>query len=337
MNIYDTQGYLFIDEIARHHSWLKVIIGARQVGKTYGVLHYHLLHDIPFILLRRTTAELEMIGSSESLNPFKAFEPDFMVRIIKENKFYYIYDIDGDGSKGKLRGMALSLAQVAHVRGFDGSSFKSIIYDEAIPEKGVRQLRTEGDSLLNAYTTINGNRELKGEPACRLWLLANSNNIQSPVLEALNLTDPVLEARRKKREVWEAGEALIIQPKSLGVLNKRRVTSLMKQLGEDGDFYKMAIENEFSYDYSPLIASFSIKRMKPLFSYASILYAWEDDDKIYFCRAKHDINPYFDSNFDRQQVLSHYLWLRRYYDEGLVFFSDMRLLSLFRTLFDINY
>lgn len=337
MKLYDDHGYLNIDEIAAHKSWLKVIIGARQVGKTYGVLKYHLDHDISHILLRRTREEVDMISASPELNPYKVFEPEYRTGIFKTGKYNRICDYNEDGSQEKVRGLLLGLSQIAHIRGFNGREYQSIVYDEAIPEKGVIQRSTEGDSLLNAYTTINGNRELEGEPPCTLWLLGNSNDLSSPVLEALNLMDPIIKARTKKLEWIESGGALIVQPFSRIITDQRRDTALMQQIRADGDFYQMAIENEFSYDASPLINNRSVKFMTPLFSYDGFMYAWEDDRSIYICRTPHKNNAYEGAAWDRQQIVAHYLWLKRYYMEGLITFSDARLLTTFRQLFDIKY
>ena len=306
MRIYNDQGYLNISEIAKAPAWLIVIIGARQVGKTYGTLKYMLDNDIRHILLRRTSEELELIGSSLELNPYKPFEPDYQTGIFKKNKLYQIADYKIEDEKKpvieKSRGLALSLAQISHIRGFNGSSYTDIVYDEFIPEKGVTVRRSEGDSLLNAYTTINGNRELKGQPPARLWLLANSNNINSPVLEALNLTDRVLEQRRKGQEWSQEGGVLLIQPKSRNIIDQRKKTALMDHLGEGGNFAEMALNNEFAYDRSPLLKQFNLKGLQPLFSYNDLFYAWEGKGFIYICRAKHKKDPYAGNDYSRQQL-----------------------------------
>lgn len=336
MKIYDDNGYLNIEDIAQHSSWLKVILGARQIGKTYGVLKYHLDHDIPHILLRRTTAELELIGGSAELNPYQAFEPDYHVAIFKSGKYYTINDYDENGKLG-ARGLALSLAQISHIRGFNGSAYQSIIFDEFIPEKGSYRLTTEGDSLLNAYTTINGNRELQGKPPCTLWLLANSNDINSPILEALRLTDDILTMRRKGKEIFYTDDTLILQPASARILTQRKEGALARKINGRGEFYDMAYNNDFAYDYNPLVSPTTLRGKKPLFSYDGEMYAWEDSAGIYICRAPHDINPYGGRGYDRGQLLADYLWVKRYYAEGLVTFSDLRLLAMFRNIFDIRY
>lgn len=333
MNIYTDQGYLSIYDIAGLDAWLFVVIGARQIGKTYGTLKYHIDHDIKHILLRRTREELEMIGSSPELNPYKVFWPEYDVSIDKKGKYFLIKD----HAEESVRGVALALSQIAHIRGFSGAEYESIIFDEFIPEKGVIRRSTEGDALLNAYTTINGNRELHGLPPCRLWLLANSNDINSPILEALNLTDSVLEMRRKGKEMLLKDGVCIVQPRSTQIVGQRAQTALMRQIRPDSEFYGMAISNEFSYDESPLIKNMPIKNMKPLFSFDDVLYAWEGDNVVYICRAQHNKNAYQYSSYDREKLKKDWLWIVRAYAEELVYFSDMRLLALFKNLFELDF
>ena len=335
MNIYDENGYLNIEEIAAHPSWLKVIIGARQIGKTYGTLKYHLEHNIPHILLRRTTEELDMITGAET-NPYKVFEPDYHTAIFKSGKFLTINDYEDQKPIVPARGMVLSLAQIAHIRGFSGSGYESIIFDEFIPEKHIHRFRSEGDALLNAYTTINGNRELQSRPPCRLWLLANSNDINNTILDALNLTDTVLSMRSKGWEYAEQAGALIVQPSRSAIVDKRKNTALMQMIDREGQFYGMAINNEFSYDQNPLVIPRSVKGMRPLFGYKP-LYAWENDDVIYCCRLKHDKHIYDKNEWSREQLRADFLWIIRAYAAGLVTFSDLRMLALFRQLFKADF
>lgn len=335
MNIYNENGYLDIEAIAAHPSWLKVIIGARQIGKTYGTLKYHLDHNIRHILLRRTTEELDMITGVET-NPYKVFEPEYQTAIFKQGKFLTINDYEDQKPIQPPRGMVLSLAQIAHIRGFNGGPFESIIFDEFIPEKHIHRFRSEGDALLNAYTTINGNRELQGRNPCRLWLLANSNDINNTILDALNLTDTVLSMRAKGREYAETAGALIVQPSRSAIVDKRKNTALMQMIDPNGAFYGMAVNNEFAYDKNPLIESRSIKGMKPLFGYDP-LYAWENDNLIYCCRMKHDKQIYQNNDWSREQIRADYIWIIRAYAAGLMRFSDLRMLAIFKQLFKVDF
>ena len=159
--------------------------------------------------MRRTVEEVQFLGINTEVNPFKVFEPEHEISMDRAGK---ILNISEDG---EIIGICLGLPTVATIRGFSASRFTDIIFDEFIPEKHVIQRKTEGDALLNAYTTINGNRELEGRPPVRLWLLANSNNINSPILTALGLVDPILRMREKGQEVFQKDGVLIAQSSEL--------------------------------------------------------------------------------------------------------------------------
>lgn len=339
IGLYLENGYINVKAIAERPTWLKVLIGARQVGKTYGVLKYHLDNNIPFILLRRTTEELKFIGSNSALDPFQVFLPEYRTRLQPLGGSYSIMDYDEEGNviPGSSRGVALSLPQIAHIRGFSGAGYQSIVFDEAIPEKSVRTLKTEGDALLNAYTTINGNRELQGRQPITLWLLANSNNINSRILDALNLTDDIIRMKNKGLEYIEHDGISIFHGASAKITSQRKETALAKLISDKSEFAGMAYANEWSYDQSPLIKAKSLKGYTPLCSYNDEMYIWENSSGMYVCNSYHKTEAYGSGAFDTAQFTSNYLWLKRWYAEGLVTFSDIKLLALFKRLFELDY
>lgn len=339
IDLYTPDGWINVPAIAERPTWLKVLIGARQVGKTYGVLKWHLERpENKFILMRRTTDELKMIAKNAMLDPFGAFVPEYNVRIFAAGMSYIIADHDEEGKQlaGTERGAALSLPMIGNVRGFDGSIFSSVILDEAVPEKGTRVLKTEGESLLNAYTTISGNRELRGEPPLVLWLLANTNNINSPILSALDLTDEILRMRRRGFEYTELDGVSIFQGSSEAVTSRRRETVLARRVPPESNFARMAYGNEWAYDDSPLIKSRSIKGLTPLCSFGG-LYIWEGLSGYYVCSARHKAAAYPDNDFNRGQFTADYRWLVRWYAAGLVTFADLKLLAQFKQLFDVDF
>ena len=344
-DLYLPEGWLNFDYIQDAKAWLIVIIGKRQVGKTYGALQSMLRYDKQHILLRRTTAELETISAAPDLNPYKVFEPDYYVGLFKSAKKLcricnYTTDPEGRVEQGRQRGIATSLSEIAHIRGFNGSAFTDLVYDEFIPEKGVVTQKTEGEAFLNAYTTINGNRELKGLPPLRAWLLANTNNINSAVLEALNLTDDILYMRRKgKEELITDNGVYIIQPNSERITAQRKETALMRQVSSKSEFYGMAIENEWSYDESPYVKSMPIKYMKPVWVYDDLISCWKHKNGFYICRAAAKVPAaarYDSSKTSREQLSAAYSILKAYYAAGMMSFADLRCLSLFKAIFGID-
>lgn len=344
-DLYLPEGWLNFDYIIKKPAWLIVIIGKRQVGKTYGALQAMLKYRKQHILLRRTTAELDTICASPDINPYKVFEPDYHVGLFKSGKklcriCYYETDPEGRAEAGRQIGIATSLAEIAHIRGFNGSIFTDLVYDEFIPEKGVITRRTEGEAFLNAYTTINGNRELAGMPPLRAWLLANTNNIQSPVLEALGITDEILYMRRKGLEelLLEDG-TLIIQPDSEKITEKRKETALMKRVNHKSEFYQMAMENEWSYDDSPYVKSIALKGMTPVWTFDDSFSCWQNNDIFYVCRAKAKVPStcrYDNTRTGRDVMARDQGWLIDAYYAGIVYFADLRCLSVIKAIFGID-
>ena len=346
--LYTPEGWLDFDYIYDQPAWLIVLIGKRQVGKTYGCLKQMLKRKRSFMLMRRTTTELKTIVSNPKFNPFKPFYPEYKVDMFHsgENTFSiseYSLDENGKAVQGEELGVATSLSQIAKVRGFDGSVFTDLVFDEFIPEKGVITKRSEGEDVLNALTTIGGNREILEEnprPPLRVWLLANTNNIDSYILNALNLTDDVLYARRKhKEELLLDDGTLIIQPDSTKIIEKRKETALMRRVSKNSEFYKMAIENEWAYDESPYIKTMPLKGMQPAWAYDNTIYAWQHPSGYYICRAPfkghHDVK-YDSSRTDRERLAMEWSIMKPYYYAGCCTFSDLRALSVFKGIFDMT-
>lgn len=344
-DLYLPEGWINIDYIDSRKAWLNIILGKRQVGKTYGTLLQMLKKDYQHILLRRTTAELDTISGSPDLNPYKVFEPEFKVGLFRQAKKLcricdWLPDENGKAIPGSQRGLATSLAEIAHIRGFSGQSFTDLVFDEFIPEKGVITRKSEGEAFLNAYVTVNGNRELEGKPPLRAWMLANTNRIDSPILEALNVADDVLYMRRKGLEEFMTDTGVfIVQPDSARITELRSETALMKQVNRKSEFYGMAMENEFSYDASPYVKTIPIKHLQPVWSYDEKLYCWERSEGYYICRAQFrssNAMHYTSSRTDRERLQMEFAWMKPYYYAGCILFSDLRVLSIFKQIFEIN-
>lgn len=342
-NLYLPAGWLDFEYIDSLPFWLCVILGKRQIGKTYGCLELMLKKSYYHILLRRTTAELETISAAPDLNPYKVYEPKYHVGLFKQAKKLcricdYALDEEGKAEPTEQRGIATSLAEIAHIRGFNGSAFTELVLDEAVPEKGVITRKTEGEAFLNAYVTINGNRELEGKPPLRAWLLANTNRIDSPILEALNLIDDILYMRRKGKEQLLTDQGvLILQPDSARVSELRKDTKLMQQISKKSDFYSMAMENEFAYDASPYIKSMDIRYMMPAWSYGDDMFCWSNAKGFYICRAKFTKGGkhYEASRTGTEQLSREWNILKQYYYAGEINFADLKMLYKFKNIFEL--
>ena len=287
MSLYLDSGYINFDHVEKLANSnlinFVVIIGKRQVGKTYGTLDLMLRRDYYFMLLRRTADEMKFITVDVN-NPFEKLP--YNVKIESESKYMaklLRYDTPTD-SEERI-GSVTALSTIAKIRGFDGSRYTQLVYDEAIPETHIIKLRNEGDAFLNAYTTISGNRELDGESPLRAWILANSNDIHAPILHALGINEVVERMSYSGQELailYERG-IMVILPASERVTELRSKTALYRAIGTDSEFSKMSLANEFSYNDRSDVCRDDLRQYKPLVRVGDLFIIWEhkSEDKIY--------------------------------------------------------
>lgn len=345
LDLYTSDGWLNIEAIVNLGCWLNVIVGARQVGKTYGILKHLIQNDISAIYLRRTADELDLVSSSPDLNPFMALDKEgYHVDILKEGKSLYVWgDAVTEDEKRRIehkRGLGLSLGTIAKMRGFAGYAFTDVFFDEFIPEKTVIKRKKEGDALLNAYVTINGNRELEGKPPLKLWLAANAFDISSDILSALGLTaefDRLI--RRGEEYAILNGGVFLAFPRSETVISKRSKTAMMSYLqnrNAGGTFREMALENTFSYDSLNLVKPKPIKGYKPL-ACIDGMYLWHNGTSIYVCESAHGSRIVFDSTPESKWACEvGHPEFRTMYNAGYITFQSTPLLLKFRRYFDIK-
>lgn len=125
--------------------------------------------------------------------------------------------------------------------------------------------------------TISRNRELQGLEPLKVYLLSNSTQLDSPIINALGLM-PIIERMKSKGQYayTDRSRELHIEliPK-IGVSAAKEQTSLYK-LTKGTSFYRHAIDNEFAYD------SFENIREVPLIEYIATIRI----DDIYIYRHK---------------------------------------------------
>lgn len=350
LDLYTGDGWVNIPSVAALGCWCNIIIGKRQVGKTFGTLKYMLDENKYFLYMRRTVNELQAVAADPDLNPFNALQSvGYDIGILKAGKISYsIGDIeyedeeDKDGRKkwhiGNKRAVGMALPSIAGIRGFNGSVFSDLVFDEFIPERIIAKRKAEGEALLNAYVTVCGNRELEGKPPLRMWLLANAFDISSPILEQLGCTDLVAKMSRNGKEwcMTDTG-VFIAMPHSDRISDRRKQTALMKHLAGKGDFYKMAMENQFVYNNLENVRPRSLKGMTPLFAFAG-LYAYQMDELHYYiCESPHSGREHYGSSPQAAtQLQAVHPELRPMICLGQVDFSSVPALLKTRNYLDIK-
>lgn len=347
LDLYTKDGWVNIPAVSSIPAWCYIIIGKRQVGKTYGVLKHELETGTHFLYLRRTTVEFDAITSDPELNPFLPLKNEgFNVDIAKTGKVTYTigeFEHDEDGritACTKKYAVGMTLPSIANIRGFNGSAFQEVVFDEFIPEKIVVKRKAEGDALLNAYVTINGNRELQGAPPLKIWLLANAFDITSPILVELGVVDEVAKLARTGKE-WTLTNTgvFIAMPTSQKVTEKRGQTAFMRHMmkNPDSKFYQMAMENKFSYNDLSQVRPMSLRGMRPEFQVCGMYVYSYDANHYYLSTSPHQSREvYTDTPGGKQAFKMAHPLFQLMLVLGQVWVSDVPSLIKIREYLDIK-
>lgn len=314
MSLYDKDGWLNFNYILGYDPTFIIMVGARQVGKTYGVLKRSLEENWFPMLVRRTQDEIDLC-CNEKYNPYRQLNEDLGddVHILREKNSARIARITGytDDDKPIYEdiGVAVSLKAVSKYRGFGGGLITDIIYDEFIPENHVNKIKNEGDAVTNMYVTVSGNREILGKKPLRMWMMANSNNIYNAVLETFNLVDVFDEMQRKGQEVKfiEKRGILLLNIMKSPVSEKRKQTALFKAIGNDSEFAKMANSNEFSYnDGAHIMRKYNNpKDLTPICQFGKIYLYFSKSRANFMFISNHkycEFKEYYDGNKDSKKA-----------------------------------
>lgn len=267
MNVYLSNGYADMEKIMALPYPLIFVIGGRGTGKTYGACKVllDLSDNEKFFFLRRTQDEADTIAFTD-FSPFQpiindnpeAYAPIVVDRLPHVKNISGVwYGEENDSGKlvatGETIGYIGALSTIHKIRGFNMASVSVGVYDEFIPEKHVAAFRGgargEGDALLNAYETIDRNRQLKGKKPFKLVCLSNANSIASPVFQSLGIMDAVNKMALKGKQeciLAERGIAIFILRDS-PISAQKSQTALYRAAGAS-DFTTMALKNDFSAD-----------------------------------------------------------------------------------------
>ena len=297
MSIYLPNGYLDIEKILSYNMPFTWIVGGRATGKTYGALKYAYESHTRFILMRRTQAQTDLINKPE-FNPYKAINQDLGTDIQVKSISKYnsrIFEPAEDGEQ--LLGYTCALSTISNLRGFDASDCKLLIWDEFVPEKHERPIKGEGAAFLNAYETINRNRELKGEPPLQVLGLANAFNIANPVFLELGLVGRCEKMKNNDQEFFmdpERGILLVLLQHSR--ISKAKADTALYRLSS-GSYKDMALSNDFIYNNSDSIKAQALKEYKLLCTVGEIsIYRHKSKREYYVSEHRTGTAPLYKSD-----------------------------------------
>lgn len=303
-------------------------IGGRGIGKTYGTLKHLIKRKECFLYLRRTQAEIDTVITPEN-SPFSQFIESTIKPAGKNIKNIY-------NKEGELIAQAAALSTFSNIRGVNFEHIRYIVFDEFIPEKTARPIKNEYEAFLNLYETINRNRELIGEPAVKAIMLANANNLVTPLFWGLGLTGKLEEMIRKGKDYYkdEARGISVYFFRGSEISDKKRNTALYK-LTEGSNFSEMSINNVFDY-YDGDIKSLNLNNYKPFIRIGDLIIFYNKGEKQLYVRIGKSGTPkyeYEDTEEGYKLARANHPYMGISYLRGWVIFENVTAREYFRLIF----
>lgn len=332
MSIYLDSGYIDIQKILSYDMPFNFIIGGRGTGKTYGALLSAYNNNRRFILMRRTQTQCDLINKPE-FNPYKAINIDIDRNItVKSISKYNSKMVEADEDTERIIGYTCALSTISNMRGFDASDVSLLIYDEFIPEKHERPLKNEGSAFLNAYETINRNRELKGQKPLQVLCLANAFNIANPIFLELGLVGRCEKMKNAGNEIYiDKSRGILIVMLYNSRISKAKADTALYRLSS-GSYTDMALSNDFIYNSTDNIKSLSLSEYKLICTIGEIsIYRHKANRKYYVSEHRTGTAPLYKSdevNLMRYRK-NHGLLLYSAYMKNNVIFENILTKSLF--------
>lgn len=332
--IYTEKGWINWKYIIDQGSAFNMIVGARGVGKTYGLMKELIEREEPFIYLRRLKTQIDNCGKVNG-NPFKRINIDTGRNILPFAVGGNIEFREGE-KDGKLIAVGVALSTVATVRGIDFSDYKYIVFDEAIAMIGEKPIKNEFEAFLNFYETANRNREIIGEKAVQVFLLGNANKLSNPYFTGWHFMKTALKMIRGKQMVYRTPDntRIMIMLQDSPISRAKAETAVYKN-GTDG-FLSMALNNEFRTDETNIHPE-PLKEYNHIVSIGEIGIYRHKSERRYYVSSKIQKPYYDDFGIQLRMFRNDFIMLRVHYLIAKnVIFEDYESELLFREYFELN-
>ena len=333
--IYTSEGWVNWVYILDQEASFISVVGARGVGKTYGIFKKLTGEGKKFIYLRRLKSQLDQCGKPEG-NPFKKINDD-TGRDIKPFPSGGIISFKETDKTGPLVAVGVALSVVANIRGIDFSDFDYIVFDEFIASAGERPIKNEFSAFLNFYETVNRNRELEGKQAVKCIMLGNANTLINPYFSAWHFMKTAVRMITGGQMVWRSADKtrmtiLLLQSP---ISEQKKETALYQNATDD--FIEMALDNAFRTDETK-IKSEPLKEYIHLVSVGEIGIYKHKSERKYFVSGTQAKEPYYDSfGIGLKMFQQDYYMLRVWYMVNkTVTFENFECELIFREMIGLN-
>ena len=330
--LFTAAGWVNWEYIMAQNESIIPVIGARGIGKTYGIFKWLIDHGYKFIYLRRLKSQLDECRK-EAGNPFKKINTDKEINIkpfASGGTVLFNYE----EKTGKTAAVGVALSVVANIRGVDYSDYDYIVFDEFISSDGERPIKNEFNAFLNFYETVNRNREIQGQPAVKCIMLGNANRISNPYFTGWGCMKRVLNMIRGGQMVWRSDARMIVLLLHSPISEQKAGTVLYRNASHD--FISMALDNSFRTDET-VIKSEPLKEFNHIVSVGEIGIYEHKSERRYYVSATISKNTYYEAyGISLRMFQQDFYMFRVYYMVNkIVTFESFEIELIFRELIGI--
>jgi hypothetical protein len=246
IELYTADGWPNMEYFASVGAALTVLIGARRIGKTYGVLSRYICKT-PILYLRISKTDLDKCTIPVN-DPFKPVGKNIGIdtEFVKSGDSYIVYEVTERDDKDKPVSFGRMLAQASSIystRGIASGQYGAILFDEFIPDPGKAKRANMGYNFKNSIQSVTDRYHAE----LPVWAVSNSNSLDSDVLQEFELISVYEEMRQSDNNCWlsPGGEIFCIDFKKSPVSEELKQTRLGRILNT-GTYGDMAFENDWS-------------------------------------------------------------------------------------------
>lgn len=324
------KGYIDIEDSDLTN--LNILFGGRGIGKTFSILKHRIENALnnensKFIWMRDSQEVVKKIAAGNSLaSPICSVCPKFPEITIERTQGNYCFIADAKSDNSRVLGYLMGLSTFHNARGISYEDVSNITWDEFIPEEGTVVKKNQGAIFLNAYESVNRNREFEGEQPVQIIFLSNTNDIYSDVLEDLGVSKLIEDMMYNEMPSYRDPDIWIEFLSSEKFYQQKKDTFIYR-INKNDKFKNMALDNKFNNNLALVKKSVDFKGSTGLLTvagkYTLIQLA---DGSLYYKLGTWKGLINYDMDNDQEALLYRLLFndkLRLKYIAGQMFFDSI--------------
>ena len=193
----------------------------------------------------------------------------------------------------------------------------------------------EFSAFVNAYETINRNRELTGAPPLKAVLMSNSDLLYSSIVTGMGIADHLVEMQEDGIEVLEhSPDVLLIRPDN-PVFHAEKAKTALYRVTAGSEFSEMALNNRFTVEDRSRIREMPIREYNIVCIYKDIcIYKHKSNGTWYVTREKSGSpKEYGSTDADRRRYLREQMAVWKAFNKRKVYFKNVDVQSVFLEIY----